>query len=952
MADPPPAHHCKDCGLVFDSGKSLDVHLHYHKENLLSKWAQQQQSGEESNNNHVQQQKKNNRAPPVPTPDSSDNRYYQQNYLVAPQQSTEDPGFILGTGTGFPLITRTPTPNSSSSPSPHHHNSNNFRYHPYQQYHPAPSPDQQQHRNGLVSSSSPQQCDKCGFICESTVQLMEHNAVAHNNHVLDQQQQHHNMFQIKAEPSQAEILDLDSHKVHVYQPPQRPQANIEQDRSVSALMSWVNDNNKEQHRFHQQSGGLASPDCYGGAVSTTTLTPPEPDPITRHRGDNNSAYHPYEQQQQHLQQQQVNNQISSTQLPPAASTPQQGNGGGGGGKTKSTGNGGSWKSNEARRPKTYNCSACNKWFTSSGHLKRHYNTTLHKNAVKSSGVPDPASMPISVHHHPQKESSGGGFNQSQSSPPPEPTSPQPVEEPPPQPPPPPPPPLQPIPSSQHHLNHFNHFLPSPPNLMAGSSEVTGGLLLHTTPYTHHDLLLTQQQQAAISSPPPGGLFPPPPPPFSPQGSLHTSPTFTSPPQPNPNFQPPHVSTIGQPVITSNNTSGSNLVDIYRQLLTTTDTDNARPLPSFSQQFVNHFCVAACSCQQLQPRGGALFDAVFDDNIFYTQQRPAIKIEEEEIGEETSSPSTEFPTSTQQTSPTIFDSGMKFSTQTSPTIFNEEDTATSRLKFPTQSSPTMFNAEQDVTSRLKFSSQIFSGGDSASRVKFATAQSSPSTIFSGEETPRVIMKSEEEIKSEVDNASLYEMMMMNDESVATENSEDNSQVSSTIESSPPVRHQEIRKEEKLYRCEDCDKFFNKVCYLTQHNKSFHAGNKPYKCERCGKRFVAETERQVHLSKHAGDKPYKCEMCPKQFNHKTDLRRHMCLHTGDKPFTCEQCGKGFIRKDHMLKHCETHKRRRAAPNQSPHQAQVRKQLRMKLEQSGKLGVAAQPTAAPMAVMQMVM
>lgn len=37
-----------------------------------------------------------------------------------------------------------------------------------------------------------------------------------------------------------------------------------------------------------------------------------------------------------------------------------------------------WKGGECKRPKTYNCPACNKWFTSSGHLKRHYGTTLHK----------------------------------------------------------------------------------------------------------------------------------------------------------------------------------------------------------------------------------------------------------------------------------------------------------------------------------------------------------------------------------------------------------------------------------------------------------------------------------------------------------------------------------------------------------------------------------------------
>jgi hypothetical protein len=117
---------------------------------------------------------------------------------------------------------------------------------------------------------------------------------------------------------------------------------------------------------------------------------------------------------------------------------------------------------------------------------------------------------------------------------------------------------------------------------------------------------------------------------------------------------------------------------------------------------------------------------------------------------------------------------------------------------------------------------------------------------------------------------------------------------------------------LHKCVDCDKVFNKACYLTQHNKSFHSGHKPYKCDRCGKRFMIEVTYEQHLAKHAGEKPYKCDVCPKQFNHKTDLRRHMCLHTGMKPFHCSICSKGFIRKDHMLKHCETHRRKVAHPH----------------------------------------
>uniref|UniRef100_A0A1A9W6D0 C2H2-type domain-containing protein n=1 Tax=Glossina brevipalpis TaxID=37001 RepID=A0A1A9W6D0_9MUSC len=113
-----------------------------------------------------------------------------------------------------------------------------------------------------------------------------------------------------------------------------------------------------------------------------------------------------------------------------------------------------------------------------------------------------------------------------------------------------------------------------------------------------------------------------------------------------------------------------------------------------------------------------------------------------------------------------------------------------------------------------------------------------------------------------------------------------------------------------KCLDCGKDFAKICYLTQHHKSSHFGEYPYRCQKCGKRYKLEEDFKEHLPRHdEGDKPHKCEQCPKQFHHKTDLRRHIeAIHTGYKKYICGVCEKSFCRKDHLRKHLKIHSRPR--------------------------------------------
>ena len=112
-------------------------------------------------------------------------------------------------------------------------------------------------------------------------------------------------------------------------------------------------------------------------------------------------------------------------------------------------------------------------------------------------------------------------------------------------------------------------------------------------------------------------------------------------------------------------------------------------------------------------------------------------------------------------------------------------------------------------------------------------------------------------------------------------------------------------EKLkYKCQHCDKAFNHYSNMNAHVHKKHI-QKKIQCSECPKMFAYKYELREHMFIHLGgqDSKFKCQFCEKTFQRSTTLKNHeRTTHLGIKRFKCETCGKLFGTKFNMKVHIE--------------------------------------------------
>ncbi|XP_059056425.1 zinc finger protein 431-like [Achroia grisella] len=108
----------------------------------------------------------------------------------------------------------------------------------------------------------------------------------------------------------------------------------------------------------------------------------------------------------------------------------------------------------------------------------------------------------------------------------------------------------------------------------------------------------------------------------------------------------------------------------------------------------------------------------------------------------------------------------------------------------------------------------------------------------------------------------------------------------------------------YKCNVCDKSFDRRYTLSRHMKRDHLEERDFQCQLCAYKCFTNNELRVHMVKHNGERIFECSVCKKSYARKKTLKEHMRIHNNDRRFACGVCGQAFVQKCSLKGHLKTH------------------------------------------------